>query len=98
MKELSMDGIGELAARFWLKTGLNPTHVLMTADQQREFSKVCVPKEKFVLASGREPNEDGNLATIYLNATTVIDVLTVVPLRSGRTNPIDYPKVIRIED
>ena len=93
---ISMADLKNLAGEFWMKTGLNPTHVLMTTEQQGEFSRTLAPKERFVVGHPGMP--DSNITTVYLNPTTIVDIVSVASMRSGHKNGLSYPKMVRFED
>lgn len=93
---VTMEMIQKLASDFWLKTGQNPTHVIMTVPQQDEFSKTLEPLERIQLGT---PTTSGKLTSIYLNNNCMLDVLPVVlsALRTGNKNALELPVVLRIE-
>jgi hypothetical protein len=93
---MTMSLLETLAKDFWFKHGKSPTHILMTIEQQIEFSSFAKPKEKIVLASRNE--ETSYMGTVYLTNHIVLDILPVPMLRAGRTHNIELPTLIRIEE
>lgn len=93
--EMTLSAMTDLAAKFWIETGKAPTHVMMTSEQQKDLSLTFNPKMKFGVPG---TTDDARVSTLHLVPDAPIDVLVVGPAQSGKTYPLKFPKMLRIED
>lgn len=91
---MTMEQVQDMAAKFWIKTGAGPTHVVMTVEQQNALSLELNPRVRFG-ANGLDGN--GKVSTLILAPGVVVDVLAIGP-SSGKQNTLSLPKMLRIED
>lgn len=92
---ITIQDIIQLAVDFSTKTGQNPTHVLMTEEQQKELSENLYPIVKYEPGT---PKNHGYLTTINVGGYAALDVLPIDVMRYGSRNGIVFPKVLRIEN
>lgn len=93
---ITIEELSDMAAKYWMKTGKTPTHVLMTTEQQMEISNFMKPKERLVL--GQSSPSDSRVTVIHLARHIVLDVIPVSALIAGNTHNIDFPKLLTIEE
>lgn len=91
---MTMEEIDNLSLAFVAKNGLHPTHVLMTIEQQKDLSSYLKPKER--IQSAGDSGYDGGVAVLHLSDNILLDVVTIVPMRSGHTHGLEYPIVVNL--
>ena len=89
---LSMNDVEQMAAQYWLKHGEAPTHLLMTYDQQRQFSKQFVPAGNASLI-----DRENSISSIGITNGCMIDIVVCRVMQSNNEPP-EFPRLMRFGD
>jgi hypothetical protein len=95
MKIVTEELMSELVTEFIKTNNKQPTHIVMTTEQQEVLSDSMRTKVRI-----GAPGSDGQsqIVTISTPDGLVLDILPVVytALRSGSTKPVDFPVVVSL--